>query len=218
MGGLPFFEYIEVFSSELIFETRRHALLAVQVVIVASLLAVLLAIATYRSPAFSNLAIGTTAVMFTLPSIALFGLLVPIFGFTLATIFPVLVLYALLPVLRNTVAGLRSVDPNMLDAARGMGMGRYRILLRIELPLAWPVILAGIRVSAQLTVGLVVISAYVLGPGLGNFLLSALSNLGSANTFNEALAGTILTILLALVLDAVFILVRRLTTPRGLRV
>jgi osmoprotectant transport system permease protein len=218
MGGLPFFEYLVAFRDDLLFQTQQHALLSVQVVIVASLLAVLLGMGTYRSNAVSNTAIGTSAVMFTLPSIALFGLLVPIFGFSLASVFPVLVLYALLPVLRNTVAGLRSVDENMLDAARGMGMGRLRILTRIEVPLAWPVILTGIRVSAQLTVGLVVISAYILGPGLGNTLLGALSNLGSANTFNQALAGTILTILLALVLDLAFVFIRRLTIPRGLRV
>ncbi len=218
MSGLPFFEYLQAYRSELMFETQQHALLSIQVVLVASLVAVLVAMATYRNNPLATIAIGTSAVMFTLPSIALLGLLVPIFGFGIPSVFPVLVLYALLPVLRNTVAGLRSVDANMLDAARGMGMGRLRILARIELPLAWPVILAGIRVSAQLTVGLVVIAAYILGPGLGTTLLSSLSNLGSANTFNEAVAGTILVVLLALLLDLVFVLIRRLTTPRGLRV
>ncbi|MGH3425686.1 MAG: ABC transporter permease subunit, partial [Nocardioidaceae bacterium] len=122
------------------------------------------------------------------------------------------------PILRNAVVGLQSVDVNMLDAARGMGMGRTRILLLIELPLAWPVILTGIRVAGQLTVGLVAISAYVLGPGLGKYLLGALANLGSANTFNEAVAGTVLIVILALLLDLVFVLIRRFTTPRGLRV
>lgn len=218
MGGLPFFDYLRAFQDDLLADTYDHFLYSVQVVLIASILAILVAVATYRSPVLSNAAISTTAVMFTLPSIALMGLLVPILGFGVASTTPVLCLYALLPTMRNTVAGLRSVDPNMLDAARGMGMGRFKILLRIELPIAWPVIITGIRVSAQLTVGLAVIAAYIQGPGLGETVLSALSNLGSANTFNQAVAGTILVVLLALLFDLIFVFIRRFTTPRGLRV
>ena len=111
-------------------------------------------------------------------------------------------MYGLLPILRNTIAGLNSVDAPTLDAARGIGMGRFRILWQIELPLAWPVILAGIRVSGQLIVGLVAIGAYVGVTGLGEMLFNALQNLGSVNTFNQAVAGTVLVAIIALLLDA----------------
>lgn len=218
MGGLPFLDYLRTFSSDLIFDTQQHAVLSLYVVAIAATIGLLLAMATYRNRAAASIVIGFSSVAFTLPSIALFGLLVPVFGLGLATVFPVLVLYAILPVLRNSVVGLQSVDVSTLDAARGMGMGRMRVLLLVELPLAWPVILTGIRVAAQLTIGLVAIAAYVTGPGLGHYLISALANLGSANTFNQALAGTILIAILALVIDLIFVLIKRITTPRGLRV
>ena len=106
----------------------------------------------------------------------------------------------------------------MLDAARGMGMGRWRILWQVELPLAWPVILAGIRVSAQLTVGVVTIAAFVYPTGLGVLAFDALNNLGAVNKFNQAMASVIFVVAIALLFDAAFVLVRRFTTPRGLRV
>lgn len=217
MGGLPFFEYLKTFRSQLIFDTEQHLLLSLYVIACAAALGLAIAILVYRSDFASTAAVSTSSVMFTLPSIALFGLMIPITGLGLQTAFPILVLYALLPIIRNAVVGLQGVDADMIDAARGLGMARSRILLRIELPIAWPVILTGIRVAAQLTVGLVVIAAYVRGPGLGEGILHSLSALGSVNTFNEAVAGTILVILLALVLDLAFVLIRKFTTPRGLR-
>jgi osmoprotectant transport system permease protein len=218
MDGLPFLEYLQEYQSDLVFETERHAILTLYVVLTAAILGTLIAVVTYRSSGLSQFGISAAAVGFTIPSLALFGLLVPVLGFGLNTIFPALVMYSLLPTIRNGVVGLRSVDPVMLDAARGMGMSRWHTLIRIELPLAWPVILAGIRVSTQLAVGLVAIAAFLSGPGLGTFIFHALSALGSVNTFNEALAATILVALLALVFDGALLIVRRLTTPRGIRV
>ncbi len=188
------------------------------VLLLATVIGVILGMLTYRSKLLSGASIGVLAVGFTIPSIALFGLMVPVFGRGLAVGFPVITMYGLLPILRNTIVGLNSVDKATLDAARGIGMGRFRILTRIELPLAWPVILTGIRVSGQLIVGIVAIAAYVSVPGLGELLFDALQNLGSVNKFNQALAGTILVALIALGLDAAFVLVRRFTTPRGIRV
>ncbi|HYJ68578.1 MAG TPA: ABC transporter permease [Nocardioidaceae bacterium] len=217
MDGLPFLEYVQEYQSDFIFETERHAILTLYVVVTAAILGTLIAMLTYRSSAGSQFGISAAAVGFTIPSLALFGLLVPVLGFGLNTIFPALVMYSLLPTIRNGVVGLRSVDPVMIDAARGMGMSRRHILLRIELPLAWPVILAGIRVSTQLAVGLVAIAAFLSGPGLGTFIFHALTAIGSVNTFNEAVAATILVALLAIVFDFLLLIVRRLTTPRGLR-
>jgi osmoprotectant transport system permease protein len=217
MDGLPFLDYLQEYQSDLVFETQRHAILTLYVVLTAAALGTLIAVFTYRSSARSQFGISAAAVGFTIPSLALFGLLVPILGFGLNTIFPALVMYSLLPTIRNGVVGLRNVDPVLLDAARGMGMSRRHILFRIELPLAWPVILAGIRVSTQLAVGLVAIAAFLNGPGLGKFIFHALSALGSVNTYNEAMAATILVALLAVVFDLALLVVRRLTTPRGIR-
>ncbi len=218
MGGLPFWEYVSQFRSELIADTQAHFLISIYVIVTAAALGLLIAVLSYRSSIASSTVVGASSVFFTLPSIALFGLMVPITGLGLATAFPVLVLYALLPIIRNAIVGLQSVDANMVDAARGIGMSRLRILWQVELPIAWPIIMTGIRVAAQLTVGLVVIGAFVLAPGLGSPIINALSGLGSANTQNKAISGTVLVLLLALIIDVVFVFIRRITTPRGLRV
>jgi osmoprotectant transport system permease protein len=218
MDGLPFWDWVQEYQDDLIFETQRHAILTLYVVLTAAVLGTLIAVATYRSSGWSMFGISVAAVGFTIPSLALFGILVPILGFGLNTIYPALVMYSVLPMIRNGVVGLRSVDPVLLDAARGMGMSRRHILMRIELPLAWPVILAGIRVSTQLAVGLVAIAAFLSGPGLGKFIFHALTAIGSVNTFNEAVAATALVAILAIVFDLALLVVRRLTTPRGIRV
>ncbi len=98
-----------------------------------------------------------------------------------------------------------------------MGMGRGRIMITTQLPLAWPVIVTGIRVSAQLTIGIAAIAAYVAGPGLGGYIFKGLSSVGSKNAINYAVTGTLGTVLLALAVDGVFILIARYTTSRGLR-
>jgi osmoprotectant transport system permease protein len=216
--GLSFRDWIDAYSDDLIFYTRQHALLSLYCILVAAIIAIVLAIAVYRSPRLSTLAISSVSVGFTLPSVALFGVLIPVLGRDLASVFPVVVLYSLLPALRNTIVGLQSVDAAMLDAARGMGMSRFRMLWQIELPLAWPVILAGLRVSAQLAVGIVAIGALVYNVGLGQYAFHALANLGSANTANEALACVIFVAAIGIAFDLAFVLVRRFTTPRGLRV
>lgn len=218
MNGLPFFEYVNLFRDDLIFATQKHLLVSLYTLLIATILGIGLGMLVYRSKAFSTASIGTLAIGFTIPSIALFGLLVPILGTGLSVGFPVLTMYGLLPILRNTIVGLNSVDKATLDAARGIGMGRLRMLWQIEMPLAWPVILTGVRVAGQLIVGIVVIGAYVRVPGLGEPIFLSLQNLGAVNTFNQALSATILVAVIALVLDATFILVRRYSTPRGIRV
>lgn len=218
MGGLPFWEYVSQYRSDLIADTQAHLLVSIYVIITAAALGLLIAVLSYRSSIGSSLVVGSSSVFFTLPSIALFGLMVPILGLGLKTAFPVLVLYALLPIIRNAIVGLQSVDDQMVDAAKGIGMSRFRILWQVELPIAWPVIMTGVRVAAQLTVGLVVIGSFVLAPGLGKPIINSLSGLGSANTLNQAISATILVLLLALVIDLVFVFIRRITTPRGLRV
>ena len=217
MNGLPFGEYLSTYSGEIIFRTQQHALLSFYCIAAAAVLGMVVAIAAYRSPLASNFSIATAAVFFTLPSVALFGFLVSVVGYGLISVFPVVVGYAMLPIIRNGIVGLQSADPAVLDAARGMGVGSFRMLWQVRLPIAWPVILAGIRVSAQLAVGVVAIAAFVVKIGLGDYGYSALDNLGSVNTKNEALVCVIFVILVALAFDAAFVVLRRFTTPRGSR-
>jgi osmoprotectant transport system permease protein len=126
-------------------------------------------------------------------------------------------MYGLLPIVRNTVVGLREVDPAVVESAMGMGMGRAARLLRIELPLAWPVILTGMRVSTLLLVGIAAIGAYINGPGLGQDIFSGLAHIGGASALNEVLGGTLGIVILAVLFDLVYVLISVLTIPKGIR-
>jgi osmoprotectant transport system permease protein len=189
----------------------------VQSVTVAALVAVLLGVLVHRSPLGSALATATASTILTIPSFALLGLLIPLLGLGVAPTVTAMVLYALLPILRNTIVGLTSVDPAITDAARGVGMSRLRVLTTIELPLAWLSILTGIRISTQMLMGILAIAAYAKGPGLGNLIFSGLSRLGTPNAVPQALTGTVLIVTLALLLDGILVLLGRSTTSRGIR-
>lgn len=202
---------------QLAVDSYLHLSAVVQSLIVATLVAVLTGILVYRSPIGSAAATALAGAILTVPSFALLGLLIPVFGLGVGPTVVALVLYALLPIVRNTILGLASVEPAVVDAARGVGMNRIRVLTRIELPLAWPSILTGIRVSAQMIMGICALAAYAKGPGLGNLIFSGLSRLGSPNAIPQALTGTVLVVALALLLDAALQLLGRLTTPRGIR-
>jgi osmoprotectant transport system permease protein len=197
--------------------TLASAGIIAAVVVISTILSVAVALAVYRRPRWSNVALSTFSVFLTIPSFALFGLMVPIVGLGATGPIIALVLYSLLPITRNTIVGLQGVDPAVIDAARGMGMSRNRVLLTIELPLAWPVIVTGIRVAAQIAVGISAIAAFVNGGGLGEYIFRGLRNFGSANDLSFALSGTILLVLLALLLDVLFQGIERITTPRGIR-
>ena len=200
------------------FQAFQHVSLVVQCVLLGSALALAAAVLVYRNRTATALANGLSAVGLTIPSFALLGLLLAPFGFGITPAVIAVTFYAALPVLRNAVVGLAGVDRSLVEAARGIGMSRSAVLLRVELPLAWPVVLAGIRVSTQMVMGIAAVAAYVLGPGLGGFIFTGLSRLGGANALNSALVGTIAIVLLALVLDLLLVLAGRLTTPRGIRV
>ncbi len=211
------FEYISDRWSKLSLEALLHASLVVQCTVLAAVFGVLLGVAVYRSPVGSAVATALASTILTVPSFALLGLLIPLSGLGSTTAVIALVLYALLPIVRNTIVGLDGVDPAVSDAARGIGMSRFGVLTRVELRLAWPAILAGMRVATQMLMGIAVIAAYAKGPGLGSEVFSGLTNAGSANSLNQAITGTVGVVILALVLDGVYVLIKRFTISRGVR-
>ncbi|MEU2513537.1 ABC transporter permease [Streptomyces syringium] len=214
---MSFWEYVGNRHAQLLADTYQHASAVFQCMVVATLLGVAIGVATYRSEWAGNLAVTSTATILTIPSLALIGLLIPITGLGVAPTVTALTLYGLLPIVRNAIVGLRGVDASLVDAATGIGMSRPARLFRIELPLAWPPILTGIRVSTQMLMGIAAIAAYASGPGLGNEIFRGISSLGSANALNQVLAGTLGIIVLALLFDAAYVLIGRLTIPRGIR-
>jgi osmoprotectant transport system permease protein len=214
---VSFWEYLGTRYQQLLVDAYQHASAVFQCMVVATVLGVLIGVLTYRTEWAGNLAITTTASILTVPSLALLGLLVPVVGLGVAPTVIALTLYGLLPVVRNAVVGLRGVDPALVEAAKGMGMSRFAQLLRVELPLAWPPILTGVRVSTQMLMGIAAIAAFASGPGLGNQIFRGISSLGSANALNEVLSGTLGIVVLALLFDAVYVLIGRLTISRGIR-
>ncbi len=196
----------------------EHLVLVVVALAIGTVIAVLLGVVVARRPRARALVLGSTGLILTVPSFALFTLL---FGFIgklgTAVVLPGLVLYSLLPIVRNTVTGLLQVDPAVVESAKGVGMGPVRRLLRIELPLAWPVVLTGVRVSGVLLVGIAAIGTLVGGPGLGELIFGGLRIIGSPNAANLALAGTLGVVVIAVLLDVLFLGLARLTTSKGLR-
>jgi ABC-type proline/glycine betaine transport system permease subunit len=198
---MTFFEYLESRQNLLVAQTIEHATIVLMSVALATLIGVTISIATYRNRRARGIAIAIAAAIMTIPSFALLGLLITPLGLGYLPALVALTLYGLLPIIRNTVVGLTEIDPALTEAARGIGMSRIRSLATVEIPLAWPVILAGIRVSTQMTMGIAAIAAYVGGPGLGNQIFSGLANLGGVNSVNQALIGTLGVVVLALVVD-----------------
>ena len=189
----------------------------VTVIVAASVVSITLGVLT-RNRAFPReLSLAVTSVFLTIPSLALFTIFIPVVGLGFWPSFIALFLYALLPILRNTVTGLQSVDASVVESSRGMGMTRAQILFRVELPLAWPIILAGIRVSALLTVGISAIATLVAGGGLGDFIKSGLARLPLPNSLEAIWTGVILSLLLALAIDSSMRGIGRLTTSAGVR-
>jgi osmoprotectant transport system permease protein len=187
----------------------EHLELTAIAVGVGFVLAALLSFAIRGMPGLYAPVTWFTGVLYTIPSLALFALLVPITGFTILTAEIGLVSYTLLILVRNIVGGLRGVPPDVREAAIGMGYSQWRMLWQIELPLALAVIIAGVRVAVVTTIGLVTVTALIGQGGLG-FLI----RMGIDQFFSTPLIiGAVLSIVLAVVLDGVLVLVQRQATP-----
>ena len=187
-------------TEEIARATLEHLVLVLASVGIATAVGVPLGVALTRRPRWQRPVLGAANVVQTIPSLALFGLLIPIpiFGIGTRTALVALTLYALLPILRNTVTGIASVDPALREAAVGMGMTDAQLLRRVELPLAASVILAGVRVATVIGVGLATIAAPIGAGGLGTLVFSGVASLDN----RRILAGAIPSALMALVADA----------------
>jgi len=217
-SDVSFFQFLERQQDRILRLALEHLVLVLEAIAIGTVLGVALGVLVARRPVARAVVLGTTGLILTVPSFALFSLLFGLVGrLGTAVVLPGLVLYSLLPIVRNTVTGLLAVDPAVVESAKGVGMGPARRLLRIELPLAWPVVLTGVRVSAVLLVGIAALGTFVRGPGLGELIFAGLRIIGSPNAANLALAGTLAIVVIAVLLDVLFLLLARLTTSKGLR-
>lgn len=212
-----FLEYLADNYDALIELSIQHVRIVVVPVALAVVAGVLLGIAAHRVPAVRPLILNVTSTFLTIPSLALFVLFIPLVGIGFAPVVIALFLYSLLPIVRNTVSGLQQVDPAIVESAKGVGMSALARLVRIELPLAWPVILTGIRVSTLLTVGIAAVGAIVGAGGLGEEIFRGIRSLGSPFAPNLIYGGTLGIVVLAILFDVAYRFLGRVTTSRGLR-
>lgn len=202
-------KFISTRQDELMSALEQHVMLTIETVLIALAISLPLAIAVRGSRRGSAALLGFSTALYTVPSLALFGLLVPITGLRPATVVVGLVLYSLTILIRNVLTGLEKVPADVVEAARGMGMGKLRILLNVELPLALPSIFAGLRVATVSTVALATIGYLIGEGGLGNLIHEGLTNYFKA----EVLTASVLCVVLAVAFDALLVSIQYLVTP-----
>jgi len=201
--------YLENNWSDISHALIEHINLTWQAVAIAFVLCLPLALIARRFSALAAWVIGTSGVLYTIPSLALFAILAPFTGIGAVTVLIGLVAYALLVLVRNTLVGLQQVDPAITDAARGMGYGTWQVLLRVELPNALPTIFAGIRMATVTTVALATVGVVVGYGGLGQLLFR-----GFWSNYNaEVVTATALCLALAFAFDLALWLVGKAVTP-----
>lgn len=197
--------------SEILEALQQHLFLSLISILIAMLIAIPVGIYISRRKRLAEPVIGIASVFQTIPSLALFGFLLPLFGIGNTTAIIALTVYALLPILRNTYTGITGVDQSAVEAGRGMGMTKNQILRMIEIPLALPIIMAGLRTAAVLTIGVATLAAFIGAGGLGDLIYRGLST-----TRNElVLAGAIPAAVLAIVIDLLLKRIEMATDPKS---
>jgi len=192
-------------SDKLWDQTITHIGLTFIALLIAIIIALPLGVLIAHKRKLSGIVLGFAGVLQTIPSIALLGFLIPLLGIGALPAIAALFLYALLPIIRNTYTGIKEVDASVVDAAKGMGMTSQQVLLKVQLPLAMPFILAGIRTATVINVGVATLAAYIAAGGLGEFIFGGIA----LNNTNMILAGAIPAALLAILFDFLLSLLQK---------
>jgi osmoprotectant transport system permease protein len=208
-------EYLRTRSDTIVDATVQHVTLTVVSVTLGLVLALPLGVLAFRWPRARSLVLGAATALYTIPSLALFSLLLPVTGLSATTVVVGLVLYSLTILVRNVLAGLLAVPREVVESATGMGYSPTSLLLRVQLPLALPTLFAGLRVATVSTVALATVGAILGNGGLGNLVYSGLRTQFQA----EVLTATVLVVALAVTADLLLLGVQRAVTPwqRGVR-
>jgi osmoprotectant transport system permease protein len=207
-------QQLEMRYAELGMAVVQHIKLVAISMGIAIVIGVTLGIAVSRIRKLEGPVLGTASTLQTIPSLALLGFMIPLFGIGVTPAVVALFLYSLLPIIRNTFTGITNVDKSVIEAASGMGMTDAQILFRIQLPLAFSVIMAGIRTSAVINVGTATLAAFIGGGGLGDFIFLGISRSMDA----LVLIGAVPAALLALLIDFLLSRLERAVTPKGLKI
>ncbi|MBV8251609.1 MAG: ABC transporter permease/substrate-binding protein [Chitinophaga sp.] len=208
---IGFFSFIHQESGKLLQQTITHTGLTFISVLLAIAIGLPLGILISRRQRLSGIVLGIAGVLQTIPSIALLGFMIPLLGIGAKPAIVALFLYALLPIIRNTYTGILGVDSAITEAATGMGMSTRQLLYKVQLPLAMPVILAGIRTATVINVGVATLAAYIAAGGLGEFIFGGIA----LNNTNMILAGAIPAALLAILFDWLIGLLQHMKSGRS---
>ncbi|MFE2674768.1 ABC transporter permease [Streptomyces hygroscopicus] len=202
-------EYVRTRGQELTDATLEHVWITLASVAIGLVVAFPLALLARRWRVVAGPVLGMTTILYTVPSLAMFSLLLPVFGVSAAVVITGLVLYSLTILVRNIMAGLASVPEDAREAARGMGYGPLRLLFGVELPLALPALMAGLRITTVSTVSLTTVGAIIGYGGLGNLIYEGMRSFFKA----EVLTASVLCVALAVVADLLLLALQRLLTP-----
>lgn len=213
MNRMNFLEFFFSRKEQVLEALMRHMQITLIAVGLAVVIGVPIGIIITKQKKIANIVLGVANIFQTLPTLALFGLIIPILGIGLTPSIFVLFLYALLPIIKNTYIGIESVDPSAIEAGRGMGMKKIQILTMVEVPLALPVIMGGIRISTVINIGTATIAALIGAGGLGDFIFRGIS----MNNNNMILTGAVPTALLAITVDFILGKIELALTPRGVK-
>ena len=189
--------FLNQYGADILSKTGQHIYISAVALALGIIVAVPLGMLLTRAPKISGAVIGLASVMQTIPALALLATMIPIFGIGSTPAIVALFIYSLLPILRNTYLGLTSVDPALIDAAKGMGMNSFQRMWKVELQLALPVIMAGVRLSATYVIAWTALASYIGAGGLGDLIFNGLNLYRS----DLILGGSIPVIILALVAD-----------------
>jgi osmoprotectant transport system permease protein len=208
-------QYLTDYRGEITDASVQHLQITIASVLLGVLIAFPLALVARRLPRLETAIVGTATAIYTIPSLALLPLMVPFTGITATTVVIALALYALTILVRSMLEGLRSVPEEVRESARGMGYGATRLLFLVELPLALPVIMAGLRVATVSTVALTTVGSLVSYGGLGNLIKDGVTS----NFRAELMTASILCIAMAVAFDVAIVAGQWLLTPwtRGVR-
>ncbi|GAB6191937.1 ABC transporter permease [Desulfocastanea catecholica] len=205
--------------NQVVYLTWEHIWIVGIALLIATPIGVVLGIVITKHEQFTSRVLNGANILMTIPSLALFGLMLPILaivnmGLGKVPAIIALVLYSQLPIIRNTYTAIKNVPPSLVDAGRGMGMSKWKLLRELEIPLAIPVIIAGLRTAAVMNIGVAAIATYIGAGGLGVYIQE-----GIARVYPEMImSGAILVSLLAIIVDGGMALLERITTPEGIRV
>ena len=207
-------EFLSVNGSELLVKTWEHFYLSIISLIIGILIAVPLGMTIANTKKLSGYVLTTAGVLQTVPTLAVLALMIPLFGVGRVPAIIALSAYILLPILNNTIIGVKNIDPNVREAAKSMGMTRMQLMWNVELPIAIPLILSGIRLSSVYVISWATLASYIGAGGLGDFVFNGL------NSYQPELiiSAAIMVTLLALIADYVLALTEKWATPKGLKV